>query len=321
MEYIFLAGACFCFSIQFIFNKLFSSKSDGSFNAGMWSALATALFMLVYLLPMGNFALEISASALICSLLYTVSSLLCSGMTILAMKCGKLSVITTYMLLGGLVLPFVWGLIAYGEPFTVTKGIGIAVLLLSMLSSMIWDKLFDKQAAAPNTPSQEKPSLRFYFYCFILFMTNGIVSIATTQSQKAADAVSSDAFLILCKIETAAAAVLIMLIIGMLRVRRGEKNGVKNAFVGIVKEPPMTAKVFGILLASCALYAVCNGLGNIFSLNCAKTMDASIQFPVISAVVIVLGALFGLLFFREKIEKRDAAGLILAALGIVFFII
>ena len=83
----------------------------------------------------------------------------------------------------------------------------------------------------------------------------------------------------------------------------------------------MTAKLFFVLLGSCALYAVCNGLGNIFSLNCAKTMDASIQFPVISAVVIVLGALFGWLIYREKIESRDWVGLILAALGIVFFVI
>ena len=155
----------------------------------------------------------------------------------------------------------------------------------------------------------------------VLFLTNGIVSIATTQSQKAADAVSSDAFLILCKIETALAAVVIMLIIGILNQRKGDENGIRHAFTGIVRNPPMTAKIFGILLGSCALYAIANGLGNIFSLNCAKTMDASIQFPVISAVVIVLGAVFGLIFFHEKIEKRDAAGLILAALGIVFFII
>ncbi len=320
MEYIYLAGACFCFSIQFIFNKLFSSRSNGSFNAGLWSALATALCMLVYLLPMCGSALDISISALVCSLLYTASSLLCSGMTILAMKCGKLSVITTYTLLGGLILPFIWGILAYGEPLTVTKCIGVVILLLSMLSGMIRDKLF---APANNTADNavHTASLRFYFYCFLLFLTNGVVSIATTQSQKAADAVSSDAFLILCKIETALTAVVMMLIIGILKNKNGDKNGVKNAFVGIVKEPPMTLRLFGILLGSCALYAVCNGIGNIFSLNCAKTMDASVQFPVISAVVIVLGALFGLLFFREKIEKRDAVGLILAAIGIVFFII
>lgn len=318
MEYIYLAGACFCFSIQFIFNKLFSSRSNGTFLSGVWCALATALCMLVYLLPMGGFALDISCSALICSVLYTASSLLCTGITILAMKLGKLSVVTTYTLLGGLILPFLWGLIAYHEPFGFMKGIGIVILLLSMISGVVWDKLFPKETA----PAEKTNSgLRFHFYCLILFMTNGIVSIATTASQKAADAVSSDAFLILCKIETALAAVIIMLIIGCMNIKKGNRNGIHDAFFGISKELPMTAKTFLILVLSCALFAVCNGAGNILSLNCAKTMDASIQFPVISAVVIVLGALFGLLFFHEKIEKRDITGLILAAAGIVFFIV
>ena len=165
-------------------------------------------------------------------------------------------------------------------------------------------------------------NLLFHFYCFILFLTNGIVSIATTQSQKAADAVSADDFLLLCKVETAIAAALILLVIGFVKMKNGDKRGLSNAFVGITKDGgKMTLKLFFILLGSCALYAVCNGLGNILSLNCAQTMDASIQFPVISAVVIVLGALFGWVIYHETIEKNDWISLVLAAIGIVFFVI
>lgn len=316
MEYIYLFGASFCFSIQFIFNKLFESRSNGTYNAGMWSCLATALCMLAYLLPAGGFTFAVSASALTCSLLYTASSLLCSGVTILALHRGKIAVVTTYMLLGGLVLPFVWGIIAYGEALTATKAIGVVILMLSMAASLLLD-----MRKKTDTP-KKGGGLLFHFYCFILFLTNGIVSIATTQSQKAADAVSADDFLLLCKVETAIAAVVILLIIGLCKRKNGDKHGIANAFVGITKDGVrMSAKLFLILLISCALYAVCNGLGNIFSLNCAQTMDASIQFPVISAVVIVLGALFGWLIYHEKIEKSDWISLILAALGIVFFVI
>jgi len=318
MEYIYLFGASFCFSIQFIFNKLFESRSDGTYNAGMWSCLATALCMLAYLLPAGGFTFAVSASAITCSLLYTLSSLLCSGVTVLALHRGKIAVVTTYMLLGGLVLPFIWGIIAYGEALTATKAIGVVILMLSMAASM----LLDIQSGSKDDTQKEGGGLLFHFYCFILFLTNGIVSIATTQSQKAADAVSADDFLLLCKVETAIAAVLILVVIGLLKRKNGDKRGIANAFVGIAKDgKPMTLKLFLILLLSCALYAVCNGLGNILSLNCAQTMDASIQFPVISAVVIVLGALLGWLIYHEKIEKKDWISLILAALGIVFFVI
>ena len=318
MEYIYLFAASICFSVQFIFNKLFESRSDGSYNAGMWSSLATAVCMLVYLLPAGGFRLAVSASAITCSLLYTASSLLCSGVTVLALHRGKIAVVTTYMLLGGLVLPFLWGIFAYGEALTATKGIGVVILMLSMASSL----LLDMHAGKQTDKSEASGGILFHFYCFVLFMTNGIVSIATTQSQKAADAVSSDAFLLLCEVEIAVAAALILLVIGLWKMKKGDQRGIASAFCGIVRDGgTMTAKLFFILLGSCALYAVCNGLGNIFSLNCAKTMDASIQFPVISAVVIVLGAVFGWLFYREKIERRDWVSLILAALGIVFFVI
>lgn len=318
MEYIYLFGASFCFSIQFIFNKLFESRSNGTYNAGMWSSLATALCMLAYLLPAGGFAFAVSASALTCSLLYTISSLLCSGVTILALHRGKIAVVTTYMLLGGLVLPFVWGIIAYGEALTVTKAIGVVILMLSMAASL----LLDLGGGKSDDTQKKSGGLLFHFYCFILFLTNGIVSIATTQSQKAADAVSADDFLLLCKVETAIAAALILLVIGFVKMKNGDKRGLSNAFVGITKDGgKMTGKLFLILLGSCALYAVCNGLGNILSLNCAQTMDASIQFPVISAVVIVLGALFGWVIYHETIEKKDWISLILAAIGIVFFVI
>lgn len=318
MEYIYLFGASFCFSIQFIFNKLFESRSNGTYNAGMWSCLATALCMLVYLLPAGGFTFAVSASAITCSLLYTVSSLLCSGVTVLALHRGKIAVVTTYMLLGGLVLPFIWGIIAYGEALTATKAIGVVILMLSMAASM----LLDLKSGSKDAAQKEGGGLLFHFYCFILFLTNGIVSIATTQSQKAADAVSADDFLLLCKVETAIAAVLILVVIGLLKMKNGDKRGIAAAFTGIAKDgKPMTVKLFLLLLISCALYAVCNGLGNILSLNCAQTMDASIQFPVISAVVIVLGALLGWLIYHEKIEKKDWISLILAALGIVFFVI
>ena len=45
-----------------------------------------------------------------------------------------------------------------------------------------------------------------------------------------------------------------------------------------------------------------NTLGNLLSLRCMNTLDASVQFPVLSATVTVLTALFGAVFFREKLR-------------------
>ncbi len=324
MEYIYLALACLCFSVQFIFNKLFESNSDGTYNAGTWCSFVTAFCMLVYLLPSSGFKYEISVSAWICSLSYTASSLLCTGVTILALNRGKVSVVTTYTLLGGMILPFLWGVIAYHEEATPEKIVGILILILSMLSGLLWDILFENKktdTAAESHEPQRKSGVLFHILCLLLFMTNGIISIASTASQKASDAISSGGFLLLCETEIAIGAMIILLVIGLWKKKTGNRHGFRDAWIGIVKKRPITLPLLLLLFVCCALYAVCNGLGNLFSLQCAKTMAASIQFPVISAVVIILGALFGRVFFHERIEKRDLASLVLASVGIVFFMI
>lgn len=76
-----------------------------------------------------------------------------------------------------------------------------------------------------------------------------------------------------------------------------------------------------LLLAFTAGYAVCNALGNIFSLRCAVTMDSSIQFPILSGVVIFMGAVFGWLFFKERITKPTIISLTLIVIGISLFMI
>ena len=48
-------------------------------------------------------------------------------------------------------------------------------------------------------------------------------------------------------------------------------------------------------------------------------MDASVQFPLLSAGVIALTARFGRIFFREKITPQALTGLFLSLVGFVFY--
>ncbi len=76
-----------------------------------------------------------------------------------------------------------------------------------------------------------------------------------------------------------------------------------------------------MLIAFASATAVCNTIGNLFSLRCMLTMDASIQFPILSAVVIILTALFGRIFFGEKITRGSAVSLLMSAASIGLFMI
>lgn len=316
MEYLYLIIFCAFFSVQFVFRKYFEHLSDGTFAAGLWCSLFSSLAMLAYLLPAGGFQIGISSSALICSAAYTVSSVATAVVSLFAMKSGKLSVVTTYTLIGGFFLPFFWGVIAYSEEVTALKIIGMILLIAAIIGA-----LFVERKTQKSDDGKTGFSFRFHGLCMILFAANGIISIATTASQKAADAVSSDSFLLLCLAENAVISLLFLLILGLSGQLRGNKNGIKNVFWEIGAKKPMTVGIFFLMILMCALYAACNGFGNIFSLNCAQTMDASIQFPLSSAVMILMSTAVGFIFFREKPDKSDLLRLALAAAGTVCFIL
>ncbi|MBO4933060.1 MAG: hypothetical protein J6I42_12845, partial [Clostridia bacterium] len=116
------------------------------------------------------------------------------------------------------------------------------------------------------------------------------------------------------------AGLAIILALASVKRMRGEKEAYRNAFWNIARVP-MTGTLFVLLFAVAGAFSVCNTLGNLFSLRCMVTMDASIQFPILSAVVIVLTALFGRMFFGEKITKGSAVSLIMSVAGIGLFMI
>ena len=105
-----------------------------------------------------------------------------------------------------------------------------------------------------------------------------------------------------------------------LTTKAGEKHPVRAVYYEIGRDK-MMPRLFVLLLALTAGYAVCNAMGNIFSLRCAMTMDSSIQFPMLSGVVIFMTAVFGWLFFREKIGKSNLLSLTLTLVGIGMFMI
>ena len=112
----------------------------------------------------------------------------------------------------------------------------------------------------------------------------------------------------------------ILIVRTILTARSGDRTPVRTVYYEIAKGK-MMPKLFAMLLALTAGYAVCNAVGNIFSLRCAMTMDSSIQFPLLSGVVIFMTAVFGWLFFREKIGKSNLLSLALTLVGIGLFMI
>ena len=308
MEYVLLAGSCICFSLQFIFSKLFQRRTDGTVHAAMWSNLLSGISIFIIFWCINCFRLTVSGGAAALAVLYAASSIICTWASLIGMSATTVAAITLYTLLGGVVLPFFYGVFALSERPSPFRWIGVTLMILAAFVPYVINNLSKKETA------KTKSRLKAAVCCAVVFLTNGLISIATNASERISDHVGSNDFLLISTVLRIFGAAAILLALTLVKKDRNVLP------LDPKTNEPVKSKAFVILFVISFFYAVLNGAGNIFSLNCAKTMDASLQFPIISAACIVFSALIGLVAFKEKPGKGDVAGIVLAIAGIVFTI-
>jgi len=311
MEYLLLFGACLFFSLQFIFQKFFERRTLSGLGICLWNVLVcgiiTAIFMIV---KTGELPQNVTSAAFLYALLYSVSGIVCSVASIAAMHCGNVAVITTYCLAGGMVLPYFYGILQLGESTGLFKWLGIAVLCFSLVPAVM--------VKSEGTEHSKKENIWFFVLCILIFLTNGLVSIFSKMHQISPAAIDENHFVCLSALIRLAIVLVLQFALAAVQSLKGKKDVLKSAFWEIGRSK-MSGKLFLLLIVLSGSYAVCNAIGNLFSLRCMMTMDASIQFPVLSAVVIILTALFGRVIFKEKITRNTLISLVLSAIGIALF--
>lgn len=312
MEMIYLALTCTFFSVQFIFSKLYQKNSNGSINASLWMTIFYAIYSIVFFGVQIGFTPEISTSAVIYALLYSVAGIFTTLSSIIGMSLGRVSTITTFMLLGGMVLPFIYGVTVLNEAITIPKVIAIVIMIVSLIPSLI------SKEEGENKEQDKKKHMLYILVLLIVFIGNGAISIITNASQKAPDAVSTENYMFIIAVIQIIIALTTAIIIA-LKNKKAEENFTKSLFSGVGKKYALKAILIAFLCS--ALYGVCNSLGNVFSLACVNAnMDASIQFPVISGSVIVLTALIAWALFKETPKKKDWISIVLSVAGVILFI-
>ena len=271
-----------------------------------------AIYSIVFFGVQIGFTPEISTSAVIYALLYSVAGIFTTLSSIIGMSLGRVSTITTFMLLGGMVLPFIYGVTVLNEAITIPKVIAIVIMIVSLIPSLI------SKEEGENKEQDKKKHMLYILVLLIVFIGNGAISIITNASQKAPDAVSTENYMFIIAVIQIIIALTTAIIIA-LKNKKSEENFTKSLFSGVGKAYTLKAILLAFLCS--ALYGVCNSLGNVFSLACVNAnMDASIQFPVISGSVIVLTALIAWALFKETPKKKDWISIVLSVAGVILFI-
>ena len=296
MEYFFIFLAVGCFSLQFIFSKFFAERVEQTLETALTMLFLTGLLGAALYFAVNGFTVHISTTSVWLAIAFAVVMIPYYTFSFKALTLGSVAVYSTFMMLGGMLLPFLYGVALLEEPLSWGKLVGCFFMCVCILLQGI--------SQQKSEDEKNKASALFFILCICIFVVNGLTGVIAKAHQTQPSAVDEVSFTVLSCAFTSLVSLGILLI--RLAIKRETLPLVKTVF-----QP----KPLGIV---CLLGAAMH-TGNFLILLAASKIPASVQFPLISGGTILLSALFGLWFFKEKPPKKEWLCVVGAFLSTLFF--
>lgn len=253
------------FALQFLFNQQFRKRNGDGIDSTFTFSMYTNGISFLILLILNKFSLNFTWFALLISAIYAVALLGYAYSGLKSFATANLSVYSIFAMLGGMLLPFAYGVIFCNEAFTPAKAICILLIGISTALS------FEKGKSKGN-------NLKYYLAVFFL---NGLVGVLSKVHQSNTDlCVDSGSFMATVNLWVFAVCIIYHL--------------VKNR-----KVPLLPVKEIGNL----GCYAACSGIANLLCLIALTSLDASVQYPIITGGVMVFSTVISIIR-KEKPSPR-----------------
>ena len=299
--YILIFIADFLIAGQFSFNKLYERKLARSNGDVLILPVLAALINCLLFLCLNGFSLQFGAFSFGMAVLNAAvqaSSMVCG---VLVVRLGNVSVYTMFMMLGGMLLPYLYGVMFLRETPSVCQIVGLFVLIAALI-------LF----AVPSQNAEKKETHKlFYVLCLLVFFLNGASSIIAKAHQINAAAVPTYDFLVWSYMLQFAVTVICFAV--WLFARGRAREGEERQPLCIAQKPWLTVLVS-------AGFAVSMGVGNLLLLTAVIHLPASVQYPIVTGGSIIITTAVARVAFREKIGPMKLAGLAVMCAGVLLFV-
>ena len=287
INYIFILLAVACFAAQFAFTKLYEGHVGQSGIASLVMLVGTSFVgSLIFFLTVGG-RVQVSTISLIWGIVFAVIMIPYYMIGIKVLSLGSLAIYSMFMMLGGMLVPFFYGVLFLQEEISVGKGIGTILLTVFIVLQAIWQNNTEADKKAENSKSR----YLFIILCLVIFFINGMTGVIAKAHSISTGAVDEGSFTVIYCTFTAVMSLAILLL-SCLRNRKQKAMQIRKA----LKVKPLVIMV----LLGAAAYG-----GNYLQLLAADQVPASVQFPLVSGGVIVLSALVSTFCFKERISKKE----------------
>ncbi len=290
---------------NFCLTKLYQNRTGTGFRISVLFNIITGAFTatLFFFINgfMNGFSLHLTPfSWLMAALLI----LFCGAYALIGFKIiaiGNIAIYTMFLMLGGMTLPYFFGLIYLEETFSFLRLAGLLLMIAAIALSNVQG----------GKEQKRKGTLLFFLLCMIVFCLNGGGSIVSKIHQLPSNthkAVSDPAFVMMAGVIRVIVFSLIYLGI-LIKDRRAPKE--------LRPEPiKLPWSVIGIMLASSAV----DGASYLCQLIGASHLPATVLYPMITGGSVVLTALAGRIFFKQKLSVPATVGIALCFSATLFFL-
>ncbi|MBS7263079.1 MAG: hypothetical protein KIG36_05680 [Eubacteriales bacterium] len=262
----------------------------GRLQRNLYNVIAPAAAFLLLLLLKGG-VLSFNVPTLLLAVCAGFAMYAYYSAKVLAVSIGPLALVSMFYVLGGVLLPALYGYVVSGEPFKVTGALGLALVCASFVPLVV----------AQRRVSTEKLSARFIVCGVILFVLNGAIGCMG----KIAQSFSPDPSWSMDFIGLYYLTYFFISLIPMAKdMPRYSQEDVSR-----------TLNVRNLLLLAGA--GATNAVGAAFNFSLLFRLPVSLQYPVIQSSLMVGVTLLSFLLYREKPTRPTVVSLCLAVASII----
>ena len=271
-------------ALNFAATKAYQKGEGVSLKKGLLFNAALGFFSAALFFALNGAKCSLTAFSAAMALLMGA---LCVAYTCLGFKImekGNMTLYTVFLMTGGMAVPYIWGLIFLGEPFSYLRTAGLIIIAAAIVMMNSGSCRSDKKTV---------------LLCLSVFFLNGFVSVISKEHQISPGAVSSSDFVILT----------------------GAAKAVLSAFALLLKKNGREGVRFNrraVLFAFLA--AAASGISYLLQLKGALNLPATVLYPFVTGGSIIFTALAGRIFFGEKLKGRTAIGISACFLGTLMFL-
>ena len=293
MYYGVVTVAVIMFGAQFLFNSKYERECGNGIGATFLFSFIGGGIGVISLMIINGISISATPFTLIIASLSALNSILYTFCSLKAFERINLSLYSLFAMLGGMMLPFIQGIVFYDEPITIAKAVCV-IFVIAALSLC-------------TVKSDRKGGTIYYIGVFVLNGMSGVMAkiFQSSHLPKTSNAMYS-VWGALIHVMISGSVLLIMLIAS--KASKKDKNKV------ILKKPSGKAVLFA---SSCGIL---NNLANFLLLIALAVLPSSVQYPFVTGGVMIVSTVFSF-FTGSRPSKKEILSVCLSFIGIMALVL